>query len=139
MPAGSKLVGFEGKLYWAAAGGTASTELLIARDVSYKFENVEADVSDRSSIINLYDVAGINFSLEFEVNNKQGHAFIVAMRAAIILGNAMAFRTRDYASGYGVDGDFIFSNDESQPLRDAQRLKLSCKPTDKNGRIPVWS
>lgn len=139
MPAGMKLIGFEGKLYWGAAGGTAATELLIARDVSYKFENVEADISDRSSIINLWDVAGINFSLEFEVNNKQGHAFIVALRAAIILGNAIAFRTRDYSAGWGVDGDFIQSDDEGQPLRDAQRLKLSLKPTDKNGRIPVWS
>ena len=139
MPAGSKLMGLEGKLYWGAAGATATTELLIARDVSYKLENVEADVSDRSSIINLFDVAGINFSLEFEVNNKQGHAFIVAMRAAIVLGNAMAFRTRDYSSGFGVDGDFIFSDDEGQPLRDAQRLKISCKPTDKNSRLPVWA
>lgn len=139
MPAGMKLIGFEGKLYWGAAGSTASTELAIARDVSYKFENVEVDISDRSSIINLFDVGGINFSLEFEVNNKQGHAFIVAMRAAIDDGTAMAFRTRDYSSGYGVDGDFIFSDDETQPLRDAQRLKISCKPTDKNSRLPTWA
>jgi hypothetical protein len=135
----AKRMGFEGKLYWGAAGSTASTELKIARDVSYRFENVEADISDRNSIIDLFDVAGIGFSLEFEVNNQDTDAFIAEARAAIILGNAMAFRTRDKTSGWGVDGDFILSDDEGQPLRDAQRLRFTCRPTDKNSRVPTWS
>jgi phage head maturation protease len=132
-------MGFEGKLYWGAAGGTAATELTIARDVSYKFENTEADVSDRGSIIDLMDVAGVKFSLEFEVNNQDTNAFVAAARAATIAGNAMAFRTRDKAAGWGVDGDFIVAVDESQPLRDAQRIKVTASPTDKNGRVPTWS
>jgi hypothetical protein len=135
----TKRMGFEGKLYWGAAGSTASTELTIARDVSYKFENTEADVSDRSSIIDLVDVAGVKFSLEFEVNNQDTNAFVAAARAATIAGTAMAFRTRDKTAGWGVDGDFVVAVDESQPLRDAQRIKITGGPTDKNGRIPTWS
>jgi hypothetical protein len=132
-------MGFEGKLYWGAAGSTGSTELTIARDVSYKFENTEADISDRGSIIDIVDVAGVKFGLEFEVNNQDTNAFVAAARAAAIAGTAIAFRTRDKTAGWGVDGDFIVSVDESQSLRDAQRIKISCSPTDKNGRLPTWS
>jgi hypothetical protein len=135
----AKRMGFEGKLYWGAAGSTASTELKIARDVSYAFANVEAYISDRNTKIDLYDVAGVGFSLEFEVNNQDTDSFITALRAAVIAGTAIAFRTRDKTSGWGCDGDFIVSDDEGQPLRDAQRLRISAKPTDKNGRVPTWS
>jgi phage head maturation protease len=135
----TKRMGFEGLLLWGAAGSTASTELKIARDVSYKFENTEADISDRNSIIDLMDVGGVKFSLEFEVNNQDTNAFIAAARAATIAGTAMAFRTRDKTAGWGVDGDFIVAVDESQPLRDAQRIKVTAAPTDKNGRVPTWS
>lgn len=132
-------MGFEGELYWGTAGSTAATELTIARDVSYKWESTEADVSDRSSIIDLSDVAGIKFSLEFEVNNDNSNSFISTMRTAVVAGTAVAFRTRDRASGYGVDADFILSVDESQNLRDAQRIKVTAMPTDKNSRTPAWS
>lgn len=135
----TKRMGFEGKLYWGAAGATGATELTIARDVSYKFENTEADISDRASIIDIMDVAGVKFGLEFEVNNQDTNAFIAAVRAASIAGTAIAFRTRDKAAGWGVDGDFIVAVDESQALRDAQRIKVSASPTDKNSRLPTWS
>jgi hypothetical protein len=135
----AKRMGFEGKLYWGTAGSTAATELKIARDVSYKLESTEVDVSDRNSIIDISDVAGIKFSMDFEVNNQSTDAFVAAARTACAAGTAMAFRTRDTTSGWGVDADFVISLDESQPLRDAQRIKVTCTPTDKNGRVPVWS
>ena len=135
----AKRMGFEGKTYYGTAGSTASTELTIVRDVSYAFSNAEADISDRSSIINLYDVGGVDFSLEFEINNQDTDAFVAAVRAAAIAGTAIAFRTRDKTAGWGVDGDFVVSIDESQALRDAQRIKVTAKPTDKNGRLPTWS
>src|SRR6187200_2078169 len=120
-----KLMGFVGKLYWGSPGTTASTELTIDRDVNYKFEPVEGDVSDRASLIELVDVAMIKYSLEFEVNNKDTDSFIAALRTAAATGAAIAFRTRDKASGFGVDGDFIIGVDEGQPLKDAQRMKVS--------------
>jgi hypothetical protein len=135
----AKRMGFEGRLYWGAAGSTAATELKIARDVSYKLEPTKVDVSDRNSIVDLVDAAGIKFTLDFEINNQSTDAFVAAFRTACAAGTAIAFRTRDSASGWGVDGDFIVSDDEGQPLRDAQRIKITCEPTDKNGRVPVWS
>mgnify|MGYP007001893351 CR=1 FL=1 len=85
-----KLMGFVGKLYWGSPGTTAATELTIARDVNYKFEPVEGDVSDRASLIELVDVAMIKYSLEFEVNNKDTDSFIAALRTAAATGAAIA-------------------------------------------------
>jgi hypothetical protein len=134
----AKRMGFEGKLYWGTAGSTAATELKIARDVSYKLETTEVDVSDRNSIVDLSAAAGVKFSMDFEVNNQSTDAFVAAARVACAAGTAVAFRTRDSASGWGVDADFLISLDESQPLRDAQRIKVTCSPTDANGRTPTW-
>lgn len=134
-----KLMGFEGKLYWGAAGSTAATELTIARDVSYTIEKEEGDVSDRGNIINLKDVVGVNLGLQFDVNNKEADTFISTARTAAVAGTAIALRTRDKASGWGIDGDFIIGIEESQELRAAQRIRITASPTDKDGRTPAFA
>ncbi len=133
-----RLIGFEGILLWGAAGSTASTALTIVRDVSYKIDTTDADVSDRGSIIKYNRAAQVAFSIEFEVNNDSSNSFIAAVRTAALAGDPIAIRTRDKTSGWGVDGDFIISIDESQPLTDAQRLKYSAMPTNEN-RSVSWS
>lgn len=133
-----KRMGFEGLLLWGTAGSTAATELTEARDVSYNLDIAEADISDRSSIINLFDAAGIDFSLEFELNNKDASAFLTAVRSQQIQGGGMALLTADKAGGWGVDGDFVIGIQESQALRDAQRVRITARPTDKYGRVPSW-
>ena len=134
----TKRMGLKGKLLWGPAGSTATTELTIARDVNYNIDLQDDEVNDRSSMMNLYDAVGVDFSLDFEVNNKSTDTFIAAARAAAFSGDAIAFRTRDHAAGFGVDGDFIVKVNETQPVRGAQRIKVTAKPTDKEGRIPTW-
>jgi phage head maturation protease len=134
-----KRMGFEGILLWGSAGGTAGTALSLVRDASYNVSPVYGDTSDRSTLCNLSDVAGFDFELQFEVNNHDGNSFIAAARAAAVTGEALAFRTRDRAAGWGVDGDFCIRLEENQALRDAQRIRIIATPTDKNGRIPTWS
>lgn len=134
-----KRMGFEGEVYWDTAGSTASTELTIARNVNYTFDPDKADVSDRASIINLEDVAGVSIGLEFEINNQDTDSAVAAIRAAVLAGTAVALRTKDKENGWGLDGDFILSLKEDQPLRDAQRLAITASPTDKAGRLPTWS
>jgi hypothetical protein len=131
-------IGFEGKLYWGAANATAATELTIARDVSYKFEPTKGDTSDRASIIDYEKPCGIKFSLDFECNNDDSNAFIAAARAAAAAGTLIAFRTRDKSAGWGCDGDFSISLDESQPLRDRQAVKITATPSNDNRSI-TWS
>jgi hypothetical protein len=131
-------VGFEGKLYWGAAGSTATTELGISRDVAYKFDPSLADVSDRASIIEYSRTAMVKFSLEIECNNDDSNAFVAAVRVAAAAGGTMAFRTRDKTSGWGCDGDFTIALDESQALKDAQRLKITATPNNDTRGI-TWS
>jgi len=131
-------IGLEGKLYWGAAGSTGSTELTIVRDASYKFDPDKADVADRASIINYKRVTGVSFTLDFETNNDDSNTFVAAARAAAAAGTLIAFRTRDKTSGWGVDGDFSISLDESQPLRDRQAIKISAEPCNDN-RAVTWS
>ena len=135
---GVRRVGFEGKLYWGTAGSTAATELTIARDVNYQFTGAKADVSDRASIIEYSRTAMVGFSLDFEVNNDATNAFLAAVRAAAAAGTAIAFKTLDRTSGYGCDGDFIVDLGEGQPLKDAQRLRVTCTPTN-DSRSITWS
>lgn len=135
---GIRRVGFEGELYWGAAGSTAATLLTIVRDVSYKFEPTLADVSDRASIIEYERPAMVKFSLELECNNDHSNSFVAAARAAAAAGTYLAFRTKDRTSGYGCDGDFAIGLDESQPLKDAQRLKITASPVNDNRAI-TWS
>ena len=134
----TKRMGLIGKLFWGTAGSTATTELTIARDVNYNIEPQDDEVNDRSTKINLYDSVGVEFGLDFEINNKSTDTFVAAVRAAAFSGEAMAFRTRDHASGFGVDGDFIVKISETQPIRGAQRIKITAKASDQAGRIPTW-
>lgn len=133
-----KRMGFEGLLLWGTAGSTADTELTDARDVSYNIEITAADISSRASIIDIMDVAGVQFTIEFEVNNPDSSSFVAALRAQSIAGGGLALLTADKAGGWGVDGDFIVSENENQALRDAQRISVTAQPTDKYGRLPTW-
>lgn len=127
---GQRLIGFEGKVYHGTAGSTASTELTIVREVNYAIDPSEADVSDRASIIEYSRTAMVKFSIDMEVNNDASNAFVAAIRAAAVGGGTIALRLRDKTSGWGPDGDFNVKLDESQPLKDAQRLKLSFTPNN---------
>lgn len=134
-----KRMGYEAEIYYGTAGSTAGTLLSLSRDMSHTCEFDEADVSDRGSIINDYDAAGISIQLEFELNNNDGNAAIATFRTAGRTGGAIALRTKDKDSGVGWDGDFVISLNESQPLRDAQRIGVTARPTQKEGRTVAWN
>lgn len=132
-----KRMGIEGQLLYGAAGSTAATPLA-CRDLSLTITPTEADVSDRSTPVELTDVALYGVELSFEVNNNDQNPFIGAVRTAAVTRGAIAFRTRDRAAGWGIDADFIVRLEESQALKDAQRIRIVAKPTDKAGRIPTF-
>ncbi len=134
-----KKMGYEGKFYWGSPGSTADTETTLVRDVTITIDPTLADVSDRGSIMDVQDVAGLAVSLEVEVNNKPNDAFVAALITAAASGGAMAFRTEDKDGGSGFDGDCVVSFSNPQPLRDAQRITFTATPTDKEGRYPTFA
>lgn len=131
-------VGHEAELYMGTAGSTAATELTIARDVNYSIETTTADVSSRASIIDSNAAVGVVLAMDFEILNDNSVAGIATLRAAAFAGTAIAFRSKDYSSGVGIDGDFHIAISEGQPLRDKQTLKITCKPTSAT-RVPAWN
>ena len=134
-----KRMGFEGKLYYGTAGSTGATELTIARDVKYTFDAEMADVSDRGSLVSDFDVASLTIGLEFEINNQDTDAAVAFLRNCAVTGTAVALRTKDKTSGWGLDADFVLSSNEDQPLKDAQRISYTASKTSKAGRDLTWS
>lgn len=135
---GQRRVGFEGELYWGTAGSTAATQLTIARDVHYVFTQTYADVTDRASAIEYSEAVTTKPSLDFEINNDATNAFVAAVRSAAIGRTLIAFRTKDRSGGVGLDGDFFVDLDETQPLKDGQRIKVTCTPSQRN-RDLTWA
>lgn len=133
-----KRMGFDGRFYYGTAGSTAATYTTEVKDVSYSLEIDEADVSDRSSIYDLVDVAGVKFSIDITIDNKDSSAFVAALRAAAIAGTAISVLTADKAGGFGVDCDVVVKLGEEQKLRDAQRITISLMPTNQADREPTW-
>ena len=131
-------VGHEAKLYMGAAGSTAATELTIARDVNYSIETTTADVSSRASIIDSNAAVGVVLGIDFEILNDNSIAGIATLRAAAFAGTAIAFRSRDWTTGVGIDADFLITISEGQPLRDKQTIKITGKPTSAT-RVPAWN
>ena len=131
-------VGHEAKLYMGTAGSTAATELTIARDVNYSIETTTADVSSRASIIDSNAAVGVVLGIDFEILNDNSIAGIATLRAAAFAGTAIAFRSRDWTTGVGIDADFLITISEGQPLRDKQTIKITGKPTSAT-RVPAWN
>jgi hypothetical protein len=134
MPA-TKLMGFKGVLLSGVAGTTPAADAkLKARDISYKIDSVTDDVSDRDALEEYVDVAATKIGLQFELNNNTVDTLALAIFAAVMTGEARALKTLDQAAGKGIDGDFVFSLSQDQPLKGAQRTKVDAMLTDKAGR-----
>ena len=135
----AKRMGFEGKVYTGAAGSTAATELTIVRDVTFNLDPDRADTSDRASFINMTDAAGCTVSIDIEINNDNSNAFIATLLANTAAGTPYAFKLEDYSGHTVFDGDCITSFNNTEPLRDAQRISFNATPTDSEGRAPVFA
>ena len=135
----AKRMGFEGKVYTGAAGSTAGTELTIARDVTFNIDPDRADLSDRASFINDTDAAGVSVSIDIEINNDNSNAFVATLLANTAAGTPTAIMLEDYSGNTVFDGDCITSFNNSQPLRDGQRISFNCTPTASAGRAPVFA
>ena len=135
----AKRMGFEGVVKYDTAGSTATTTLTIVRDVTLNLDPDRADVSDRASFINMTDAAGCTVSIDIEINNDNSNAFIATLLANTAAGTPIALLLEDYSGNTVFDGDVITSFNNTQPLRDGQRISFNCTPTDSEGRAPVFA
>jgi len=136
MPEGIKM-GIAGKLYYGIAGAEGTTEVK-CRDLSYTIGATRGEVNSRGSIFELSKVAMIKIGLEFELNNDVDNVVLTALKAAAIAGTPVAFRTKDYASGWGIDGDFNIEMAKAEPLQGAQTVRITAEPDAGDGTHIVW-
>lgn len=134
-----KRVGFEGKLYRGTAGSTASDEVTGVTDVNYTVDADRADTSTRASIWKFSKVAMLSLSIDFTMKQDETDSDLTALKAAAVAGTPIALRTRDYASGYGVDADFNITFQKGEPLNGEQTVQFTAEPTDESSRTPTWS
>ncbi len=135
-------LGMEAKLYWGAAGATASTELTNVKDVTLNLETGEADVTTRGNLGWRATVATLkNGSVEFEMVWDTADPGFVALKDAYFNNAPIALAVLDgdiAAGGSGLDADFAVTNfSRSEPLEEAITVSVTVKPTYAT-RAPVW-
>ena len=132
-----KRMSLEAKLYYGAAGSTATTLANNVRDLNSPIDPTKADISDRGSRIALYGPGQVEASISWDSNWSDSDAFVQAIYAAALTGTPVALRTKDFVNGKGWDSDFIISkSDKKEPLKEGQKIDFEAVPTDLAGRYP---
>lgn len=134
-----KKMGFEGLLYYGAAGATASGQVTNSQDITISYDNEEGATTVRGSgsavPINTSRVTAKTVSIEWTMLVKSDDTYLEAMRVAEAAGTPVAIRLKDYSAGKGFDGDVILSMQHGLPLKGEQTIRFTGKPND-DSRTP---
>ena len=140
-----KRMGIEGQLFYGVAGSTASTLVSNCRSPSYKINPKKADTTSRTNLVTGTAVAittervvAIGYSIKWTMLEDETDAILTALKNATLTGAAVALRTKSYASGTGLDGDFNVNFEKDESDEKEQTLKFTASTTDAGGRLPTW-
>lgn len=126
--------GFEGLLYYGAAGSTAATAITNSRDITESFDTGEGETTVRgagtSPPIESFHTTSRKYSIEWQMTMKSDDATLTALIAAAVAGTAVALRGKSYSSGLGPDGDFNLKFKHGKPLKGEQTLDFSATPNN---------
>lgn len=131
-----KKMGFEGKIYYGAAGSTAATEITNVRDITEGFSTekgettVKGDGSAPPIVTNRVGSRG--YEITFQCLYKSDDSTLLALIAAAVAGTPVALRTKAYSSGLGVDADFILDYSQGKPYKGEQTLDFTAVLNDDN-------
>lgn len=137
---GNQKMGFEGQIFYGAAGSTAGTLLENTTDINYNLEpergntTVRGDGSAPPITTEQVTIRGI--TIEWTMINDTTDASFEAMRVAAFSGSPIALRTKDYAAGKGFDGDVTLAATNGMPLNGEQTTQFTATPTRSEGRDP---
>lgn len=125
-------MGFEGILYYGAAGSTASTQLTGCRDIKFELKTTKGDTMRRGTSTTAPTatsaVTGFECVLEFDIMNDTSDTSLAAMRTAANTGAAVALRGKDYSAGKGPDSDFILEFSNPWTLKSEQLITITATP-----------
>ena len=134
----SYTLGLEAKLFYGAAGSTASTEMTNVKDVTLSMETGEADVTTRAAEGWRLTAATLKeASVEFEMVWDPSDGGFGAIKEAYFKAEPLALFVSD-GNNNGLDADFVVTSfSRSEPLEEALTVSVTCKPTLVN-RAPTW-
>jgi hypothetical protein len=132
-------LGMEAKLYYGAAGATATSELTNVKDVTLNLESGEADVTTRANAGWRATIGTLKTgSVEFEMIWDSDDAGFTAIKDAYFNNEPIALAILDEAGGEGLDADFsITSFSRKEALEEAITVSVTAKPTYST-RAPAW-
>ena len=133
-------MGFEGLVYYGAAGSTAATQLQNTGDINYVLSHERGDSTVRGDSsappIKTESVTARVAAVEFQMKNYASDTSLEAIRVASAAGTAVAIRTKDHSAGKGFDGDCHVEVSHPYPLAGEQVVTITCTPTRDGGRMP---
>jgi hypothetical protein len=138
-----KYMGFEGEMYYGAAGATAATKITNSQDINYELDFDEGDTTERGDgtlpPIETVEVTVRKISgLTLQMLNKEADATLAALLSAAATATPVAIRTKDKAAGKGVDADFFVKWKHGMPLKGQQTLEFTFRPTDRLRAVQLY-
>ena len=125
-------MGFEGLAYYGVKGSTAATLINSRVDITFDVDPQMAPTTMAGAGIvppvETEGVATLKWSATIKMKNVANDAVLVALRTAAAVGNAVALRMKDYASGKGYDGDCNVKESFGGNLNGEQTFDFSFTP-----------
>lgn len=144
MTTPTKKMGYEGEIYYGAAGATAATKITNSRDINYAYGPVNEDTTIRGSgstppVRTSRPVALELKDLSWNMLNKTDDTTLTALRAAAAAGSAVALRTKHIASGLGLDADCYIECTQGMPLGGVQTYDFKVVGLEDVDRTPTFN
>ena len=123
------VLGMNAKLYYGAAGATATTEMGNVKDVTLTLEAGEADITTRANQGWRATAPTLReCSVEFEMVWNPSDAGFTAIKTAFLTAGMVALKILDQEGGQGPDGDFsITSFSRNEALEEAVTVSVTAK------------
>ena len=139
MAAGDYRIGLDGVFYHGAAGIKATTEADNVRNVNLNLSKRTAEALRRGKKWVAKKPIATEASLEFEIFDIEGDAFLAAIRDAFMGDNRIALYPTDGATGEGLDADYYITNfSRSESNEEFITYSVTAEPTDEV-RDPAWA
>lgn len=130
----STKMGFEGEIYYGAAGSTAASKLTNSRDITYNVDPEKGETTVRGAgstpPINTERVTALGVSIEWQMLNKTTDSDLAALVTAAVAGTPVAIRTKSHSTGKGFDGDVNLTVRRGKPYKGEQTLDFTATPND---------
>ncbi len=126
-------MGFQGLVYYGAAGSEATTLITNSRDMSITPGHATGDTTVRGDgtapPIETKQVTKRTWSCDWTMLEETNDTTLEALRVAVAAGAPVALRMKDHSAGKGFDGDVILTQKTGKPLEGEATIDFTATPT----------